>query len=76
MALWRLDRENGRVSLSYIEKPFDQEPEVRDCGESDEAVLPDLTEWVCQSADPFDMVEMPDGNVFVRHRVERHALVS
>jgi hypothetical protein len=78
MALWRIDRANGQVSLSYIERPHDAHPTVKDCGRSDDTVLPDLTGFVCQQADPFDMLRMPDGSLFFRQpaRDGRFALLQ
>lgn len=76
MALWKIDRAEGRISLSYVEKPLDPEPEVKECGESDDVVLPDLMLWVCGQADPFDMVETADGHLFVRQHEVRGALLQ
>jgi hypothetical protein len=71
MALWSIARRNEMLKLSFIERPTAAVPVVQDCGQGESVILPDLAHFVCTQAQPFDMVSMPDGGLFVRQREPR-----
>jgi len=67
MSTWRITDDGQMVGATYVARPLDTDPEVKELGQGSRALRQDLESWVCDQAEPYDLIHTPDGT-FMRAR--------
>ena len=61
MSVWTIERVDGKVRVLFTEKPLDEKPVVKRCGEGEAALESEMEAWIFDTASPYDVIDTPRG---------------
>lgn len=70
MALWNIEIRGKKVALTYTTQPHLPDAVAKECGIGDVRLLPALLTSVAEWAEPYDLVRMPGGRLYMSHRAK------